>query len=344
MSTGYVLTCGTSLTNSLKALLEPRSEEGRRRNEDDPIGSLLLEGLDRIADGSRERLVQSFKEYEPTLQGMLGDFAGLRGLAQELLEPTTAAVEAEANDAALRSLGVELESLVRRARGRGPRKGLSIGPKDPIALLVSDTPDGTAAGLLVAFMTGRPVRLFRHQPDAEREDRAPIGTWTSEVCPAHVQQLEDAAPVDVYVVPGLSVAAQISDAAPWLARALIRTVAAHDDDPSWSGVQQVETELSGGFKATIPLIHSLLEYCAAITERRIRCVFRHERNSSNWIEAGLRGVSRKELREHLREVRQAKGREVPSVPRLLQGFAWTVQDDVPEPTPEGYGILEFPQL
>lgn len=332
MTTGYLLTCGTSLLGNL-----------RRPDPDKPVGAVLAGALEDVAPEVRAAISPSHEgqfTYEPTIDRVLHDFAGLRGVAMRITAEGTVAPD-------LRALGAELESLVRRMLGQGPLGSQELRPEDPIALIVSDTREGLTCGLLIASMTGRAMRLLQHGGDPTET----VKGWHVEEREAHPATPAGAAPFDVYVIPGLAATSEsaISEAAPWLAGALARTVGGVDVDPgdAWPKVEQSQAEISGGFKATLPLVHALLEYCAALrTARPITCVLRHESAPDVWIRAGLRSLTRDELAQRLEELREVRLGMTPET-RLLRGFGWRNSDRMdggrPELTPEGYGILAFPE-
>ncbi len=323
MTTGYLLTCGTSL---LARLVAP----GR-----DPVGELLagaLADVDPMVLGAMSR--DGFA-YEPELRGVLADFAALRGLAMQLVEDERGREPA--------ALGAELESLVRRMRGQGPEGSRPLRVDDPIALIVSDTPQGVTAGLLIAAMTGRAIRVLRHSGTPDET----IHGWEEELAEAGPGADPAGAPIDVYVIPALATGSEraVSDAAPWLAGALARTVGGVLRNELWSVIERSEAEISGGFKATLPLVHALLEYCAPIARAPISCVLRHESAPDVWIRVGLRQLTRKELAMRLQEVREVRDGGIPEV-QMMRGFAWRMSDSPTgsrtELTPEGWGILAFP--
>lgn len=328
---GYLLTCGTSLLGNLQALAPERSV-----GAEEPVRALLVQALSEVPSELLGAMRPRGFTYVPTLDGVLGDFPGLRGLASQVTADGTVASD-------IRALGAELESLGRRMCGEGSA-GTPLRPEDPIALIVSDTPDGRTCGLLIASMTGRRIRVLTH--DGELTET--INGWIVEERPAHPDMPAQAAPVDLYVIPNLAVASEgaISDAAPWLAGAIARTVGGVVWDEHWSRVVENEAEISGGYKATLPLIHALLEYCAALhTARGITCVLRHEAAPDVWIRVGLRSLTRDELAQRHEELRVAGSGRRPKN-ELLLGFGWRYSDrsGVPRPelTPEGYGILAFP--
>lgn len=332
MTTGYLLTCGTSLLGNL-----------RSPDPDRPVGAVLTGALEDVADEVRAAISPPRGgqfTYEPTIDRVLCDFARLRGVAMRITAEGTVAPD-------LRELGAELESVVRRMLGQGPEGSQELRPEDPIALIVSDTREGITCGLLIASMTGRAIRVLTHggTPDETVTD------WDVEVRPSHPDIPPEAAPFDVYVIPGLAATAEgaISEAAPWLAGALARTVGGVDValGDAWPNVEQSQAEISGGFKATLPLVHALLEYCAALrTARPITCVLRHESAPDVWIRAGLRSLTGDELAQRLEELRDVRRGVMPET-RLLRGFGWRNSDTSgggrPELTPEGYGILAFPE-
>jgi hypothetical protein len=331
---GYLLTCGTSLLGNLQAHASKKPVGPEK-----PVGALLAQALSEVSSELFDaiRPGENNFTYVPTLDGILRDFPGLRGLALQVTADGTVASD-------IRSLGAELESLGRRMCGQG-LAGEELRPEDPIALIVSDTSDGRTCGLLIASMTGRRIRVLTHGGDR----RETINGWDmTEECPAHPGMPAEAAPLDLYVIPNLAVVSEgaMSDAAPWLAGAIARTVGGVVRGDHWSEVVENEAEISGGYKATLPLIHALLEYCAALrTARRITCVLRHEAAPDVWIRAGLRSLTRDELAQRLEELREADLGRTPENP-LLRGFGWRYSDGpgVPRPelTPEGYGILAFP--
>jgi hypothetical protein len=326
MTTGYLLTCGTSLLGNLAS-----------PDRDEPVGARLIEALDGVESRLRAAIHPRPDRftYEPTLAGVLDDFRGLRGIALPL-----AGGDPEHE---LRPLGAELESLVRRMRGQGPEGSRPLRVDDPIALIVSDTPQGVTAGLLIAAMMGRAIRVLRHSGTPEET----INGWEVELAEAGPGADPDGAPIDVYVIPGLATGSEgaISAAAPWLAGALARTVGRVLKNEHWSVVERSEAEISGGFKATLPLVHALLEYCAPIARVPISCVLRHESAPDVWIRVGLRQLTRKELAMRLQEVREVRDGAVPEA-QMMRGFAWRMSDSPTGPrielTPEGWGILAFP--
>jgi len=145
VTTGYLLTCGTSLLGNLA-----------RPDPGEPVGARLLAALDGVEPRLREAINPRPDRftYEPTLSGVLKDFPRLRGIALDIVDDDL--------DHELRSLGAELESMVRRMRGQGPEGSRPLGADDPVALIVSDTPQGVTCGLLIASMMGRAIRVLRH--------------------------------------------------------------------------------------------------------------------------------------------------------------------------------------
>ena len=326
MTTGYLLTCGTSLLGNL-----------RRLDPEDSVGAVLGPALAAIAPDVRAAILPGHDEvfsYEPTLDRVLQDFAGMRGAVMR--------IAAEGGiPSGLRSLGVELESMVRRMCGQGPSGAEGLRADGPIALIVSDTPEGLTCGLLIASITGRSIRLLTHRGSPEET----VNGWVTEEHEAHPDMDVAAAPVEVYVIPRLATGTEdaISEAAPWLAGALARTVGGVLKDGYWSGLHEVQAEISGGFKATLPLVHALLEYCAALrSNTRIMCVLRHETAPEVWIRAGLRRLLPSELDQRLVELREVRAGLDPE-DELLRGFGWRYEDCRPVLTPEGLGILAFPQ-
>lgn len=327
MTTGYLLTCGTSLLGNL---VNPDPKK--------PVAARLAAALDGVEPQLREAIHPRPERftYEPTLRRVLDDFRGLRGLARDLVDDDP--------EHELRPLGAELESLVRRMRGQGPEGSQPLGLDDPIALVVSDTPQGVACGLLIASMTGRAIRVLRHVGTREET----VNGWDTESVEAG-PGLPDGAPIDVYIIQGLAADSEdaISEAAPWLAGALARTVGATVKDPHWSEVGRNEAEISGGFKATLPLAHALLEYCAPIASAPISCVVRHESAPEVWIRVGLRRLTKKELSDRQAEVRIVRDGDIPDK-QTMRGFAWRMTETPAGPrselTPEGWGILAFPLL
>ncbi len=328
MTTGYLLTCGTSLLGNLAS-----------PDRDEPVGARLIEALDGVKPRLRAAIHPRPDRftYEPTLAGVLDDFRGLRGIALPL-----AGGDPEHE---LRPLGAELESLVRRMRGQGPEGSQPLRVDDPIALIVSDTPQGVTAGLLIAAMTGRSIRVLRHAGTPDET----VNGWEVQRADAGPEADPAGAPIDVYVIPGLAARSEraVSDAAPWLAGALARTVGGVLSNEPWSVIERSEAEISGGFKATLPLVHALLEYCAPIAKAPISCVLRHETAPDVWIRVGLRRLTRNELASRIEELRRVRDEEVlGEAERMMRGFGWresvTDSGSRNELTPEGWGILAFP--
>lgn len=332
MTTGYLLTCGTSLLGSLRGL-EPTG----------PVGAVLAPALDAVARDVRAAVLpgrgQPFT-YEPTLDGVLHDFTEMRGVAGRIAAEGVIPPD-------VRSLGAELESIVRRMCGQGPDGAEGLEQEDPIALIVSDTPEGLTCGLLIAAMTGRSIRVLTHRGSREET----VNDWDCEVSEAHPDMDRGAAPIDVYVIPNLATGSEdaISEAAPWLAGALARTVGrcSVSSGGAWAEVARSQAEISGGFKATLPLVHALLEYCAALgTAGSISCVLRHESSPDVWIRTGLRRLTKDELRQRQEELREVAEGGRPDGGGLLRGFGWREAQTPAGPrrelTPEGYGILAFP--
>jgi hypothetical protein len=330
MTTGYLLTCGTSLLGNLPNL-EPTGL----------VGAVLGPALEAVAPDVRAAIPPGRKQpftYRPTLGGVLQDFGGMRGAVMRI-----AAEGGVPSD--VHSLGAELESIVRRMCGQEPSGAGRLRPEDPIALIVSDTPEGLTCGLLIASMTGRSIRVLTHRGGPQET----VNGWDPEEHEAHPDMDVAAAPVEVYVIPNLATGTEdaISEAAPWLAGALARTVGGVLKDGYWSEVDESQAEISGGFKATLPLVHALLEYCAALgAGSRITCVLRHETAPDVWIRAGLRRLTKKELQQRLEELREVRAGRDPER-RLLHGFGWrydAVNGGLPVLTPEGLGILAFSRL
>lgn len=341
MTTGYLLTCGMSVLGHLKPDRKPVR----------PF-RYALEGLPAdLLEVLRQR---GADPLEPPLRDRLGDVAGaLSGVMRAAME---ADGDAAARAAILHGLGAELESLTRRGLDMGPRHTgdmptRPLSPDDPIAIVATPTPEGRLAATLVAIMSGRPVRVWVEDDPLGH----PRESWTCDLEIAG--NGVDGVAVDVYVVPHLMIdvtgheagladvgAEAIRDSARWLAGALARTVGmtGRADDP-WSAVDAVEVELSGGYKATIPLLHTLLEYCAALRAAiPFRCVLRHDSAPGVWVSAGLRRISPEALELDLQELRRVREGRGPSGGEL-QGFGWEfVRPESPRLTPEGEGILVLP--
>jgi hypothetical protein len=221
MTTGYLLTCGTSLLGNL-----------RRPDPDKPVGAVLAGALEDVAPEVRAAIPPSHEgqfTYEPTIDRVLHDFAGLRGVAMRITAEGTVTPD-------LRALGAEVESLVRRMLGQGPAGSQELRPEDPIALIVSDTREGLTCGLLIASMTGRAIRLLQHGGNPTET----VNGWYVEERAAHPATPAGAAPCDVYVIPGLAATSEgaISAAAPWLAGAIARTVGGALNDDFWLAVDE----------------------------------------------------------------------------------------------------------
>lgn len=260
---------------------------------------------------------------------------------------------------ALRALGVEAESLLRRIHGNGPpcpaggRTRLQA--NDRVALLVSQTLDGVLAGLLIATVIGRGVRVWRSPRPTSDVNEPLMDVWSQvSVISGQEEAGGDAVAVDVLIIDGLTVESeddhpkQLRDSAVALSQALIQTVPDRQDRiDGWSDVQDIEVELSGGYKATLPLIYSLLGYFGTfIGESEMMVFLRHERAPDNWIPSAIRRLPRDEVERHLeelRKVRQAPGQD-PRGARMLHGFGWVDRRGSRDLTPEGHGILQLQRL
>jgi hypothetical protein len=356
MVTGYVLTCGMSVLAS-----RPRPDE--EHPPEDALSQELRERWNRVTKGVRNALARS---EDGTIDvGPYAVFAGVVSKALKGVEPPFGG--------ALRALGVEAESLARRmVAGQGPVPGRVLRPDDPIALLVSDTDEGRLAGVIIARMLDRPVRMWERlqRPEGAAVDpavdwvEAPIGSSG----PDEHAAAEGPVPVDLYVVAGLKVedGEQLRSCAQWLSGALVRTVIGQENgEGAWRDVHDVEVELSGGFKATIPLIHTLLEYCASSSAAGVEVFLRHESAAGHWIRSGLRRMPQQILLRHLEELNTVRQEQIllrhleelntvrqeptpePDNGRddgpELRGFGWDYVDHARRLTPEGLGISVIPR-
>jgi hypothetical protein len=350
---GLILTCGTSIIINVG---DPP------RNPDDKSASLqsaLHKSWQRVADhyghlldeaGARDKdhvlTVEQF-DLRPLEEAFFG--AALRG---------DAAIADDRYDMALRALGVEAESLVRRIFGHGPPgptgDRTKLRGEDRIGLLVSQTLEGVFSGLLIATVIGRGVRVWR-SPRPTADLREPLFDVWSQVPVISGREADDddgEAPVDVFIIDGLTVESlddhpqELRNSAVALCQVLIQTVpVAADRIEGWSDVQDVEVELSGGYKATLPLMQSLLGYFGTFVGDELTVWLRHERAPDNWIPSALRRLPRHEVKQHLRELRQVRERSDMEPDTLrLHGFGWIDRRGLRLLTPEGEGILQLQRL
>lgn len=343
MTRAIILTCGLS---GLRSQNEANEADGWLRRE------LFERWRDARESDERpeSRLAQNSIPDEFDITALEKAFLGF-GL--KVIEKLGTDEEGDYGDG-LQPLGVEAESLLRRWKGKGPR-GRPLKDTDRVALLVSETFMGFLSGLVIATLIGRRVRVWcDSRPTPDRSDEpgfAESDGWRElTVVSGPPDPAVDArAPVDVFVIRGLTVEPEIAleialhgfrKAAIALCRALMVTVPtgrAHIHE-GWSEVRSVEVELSGGYKAMLPLIHSLLEYFSAFVERDLSVFFRHEAAPDIWIESGLRRLEREEAEEDLEVLRRVRAGERPPTTRLC-GFGWMDRDGEVELTPEGWGLL-----
>jgi hypothetical protein len=220
---------------------------------------------------------------------------------------------------------------------------------------VSQTLDGVLAGLLIATVIGRGVRVWRSPRPTSDVNEPLMDVWSQVPVISGREEVDGgAAAADVLIIDGLTVESeddhpkQLRDSAVALCQVLIQTVPDRQDRiDGWLDVQDIEVELSGGYKATLPLIYSLLGYFGAfIGEREIMVFLRHERAPDNWIPSALRRLPYEEVRRHLRElrrVREAPDQDPWGTP-MLHGFGWIDRRGSRDLTPEGHGILQLQRL
>ena len=356
MKRGLILTCGTSV-------LATRHPPRTPAEEADPLRVVLHGAWQQVAPhyaglvdeeqaarlhGEDHVLTVERFDLRPWEEAFLGT----------ALSTTVPAADARYG-MSLRALGVEAESLVRRIHENGPPRPsgerTTLVDEDRVALLVSQTLEGVLSGLLIAMSIGRGVRVWRSPRPTPDVGRPLNDVWTQ--VPIHSERGDadgGAAPVDVFIIDGLTVESQdehrkqLRDSAVALCQVLLQTLPAHADRiDGWSDVQDVEVELSGGYKATLPLMHSLLGYFGTfVGENELTVFLRHERAPDNWIPSALRRLPREEVKRHLRELRQVREapHRDPSGPLVLHGFGWVDRRGSRDLTPEGHGILQLQRL
>lgn len=232
---------------------------------------------------------------------------------------------------ALRSLGAEAESLTRLARGDNP----DIAPftaADGLSLLASDTVAGVTAACIVAVLVGRWPVL---KDVSAEEGVTDIPARRLLLAP------QDEPTADVFVIRDLhpNRAESIPRSSRALARALLDCATSRGSE-----APPVVAELSGGFKVTIPLLMSFLEYLGALSHRypgrapsRVQAWFRHEKAPDIWHLAGLRRLDAASLDAHQREVVAALEGYAPPT-NVLEGYAYRTQADGIVPTDVAHGI------
>jgi hypothetical protein len=355
MKRGLILTCGTSIVQNVRH--PPRNP----RDVSAPLHSALHEAWERIASHYSHLFEEAKARGDDHVPA--DELLDLGRLEEAFFGKALGAHPPSADgryDMALRALGVEAESLVRRVLGHGP-PGPGGGPtrldaEDRVALLVSQTPDGVLASLLIATVIGRGVRVWRSREPASGVDE-PLGdVWSQVPVTSGREDGVDggAAPVDVFIIDGLTVESpddhprELRDSAVALCQVLMLTVPARRDRiDGWSDVQDVEVELSGGYKATLPLMQSLLGYFGTfVGEDGLTVFLRHERAPDNWIPSALRRLPRKEVERHLEELRQVREapHQDPMGTSMLHGFGWVDRRGSRDLTPEGHGILRLQRL
>ena len=342
MKRAVILTCGTSVLLSRSA---PKAGK-------EPLGAELLACWERAIDEDTAlaALIADPKARIPSHFDMTALERAFLGVGRRFIS------KQQPNDKGhyeqrLRQFGAEAESLLRRTVRKGPDDTV-LEDDDRVALLVSETSHGFISGLIIALLIGREARVW--QRSTETEQHPPRARWqplglTSQSGDTDVSR---PAPVDIFVIKGLtveeddSVLSDLRSCAVAICGALISTVPTREDRlEGWADVGDVEVELTGGYKVTLPLTHTLLSYFGTFVPADLTVFLRHDRSPDRWIPSALRRLGLGEVRRHLRELRQV--RESPSLEpgsTNLRGFGWIDRHGRRELTPEGTGLLELQQL
>jgi hypothetical protein len=294
------------------ALLKPAS--GSSISEED--SALTAAGLEEFAT-LRVELVEH-------IERLLGAADQLAAATEQRREQARSA----GGGNPLYELGVEAESIVRRERGDDPRVEPMTG-NDELVVLATDTVAGVAAATLTVLLSRRrPVYLVAsnsepgepqvvHDPIDVRNRGWPIGRIIipSGLSPHTVRQIEDAAAALARSLRCASLLCQ--------GEALI-------------------IEVSGGYKAVIPLVLQIAEYLASIPadtlSSDVSVWLRHEEEPDRWMRARLRAFDPATLNAHF-HVLDDIDRGAVRPDRVLEGYGWERDGNGASLTSIGRGAL-----
>ena len=349
MKRAVILTCGTSVLSSRQ---EPRTEE--QAAAQGPLAIDLLARWKRVENDDTElaALIDDPKARIPSHFDMTALEREFLGVGRRFISKQQPDDKGHYGQR-LRQFGAEAESLLRRTVGKGPDDTV-LEDDDRVALLVSETSQGFISGLIIALLIGREARVWQQQRSPETEHHRPGARWQRLELTSQSEDTDSGrpAPVDIFIVEGLtvegddSVLSDLRSCAVAICGALIRTVPTRPDRlEGWADVRDVEVELTGGYKVTLPLIHTLLGYFGTFVDADLTVFLRHDRSPDRWIPSALRRLRLDEVQSHLKELRQVRenpGHDPASL--SLHGFGWSDRDRQRHLTPEGWGLLELQAL